>query len=181
MRRLMLGLALLLAVGASVWVTLRDEAPEADALVGARRPVVRSGAPAPGAASGAPAPAAPETAIERSLRLRRLAGVEQSDLFAPRSWDPPPPRVKISRAAVQAAEAPPPPPQAPPVPFTYMGKMLDGNDTVAFLTRAGRSYVVRGGDTLDNTYRVDHIDPNQLTMTYLPLNIQQQLALGASQ
>src|SRR5262245_39527928 len=71
----------------------------------------------------------------------RLGNLEQkaarqpvTGAFEPRSWTPPAPVVKAP---------PPPPPQAPPLPYTYIGKMMDGAEVVVFLVRQERNYVVR--------------------------------------
>lgn len=73
---------------------------------------------------------------------------------------------------------PPPPPQAPPLPFAYLGKLVDGGTTLVFLSRGDRNYVVRQGDTIDGTYRVDEIGDQSIALTYVPLDSRQSLALG---
>jgi hypothetical protein len=109
------------------------------------------------------------------LRLDRLGtrspAAPAGDPFQARSWAPPPdPEATRPR--------PPPRPQAPPLPFTYMGKMMDGNTIVVFLANEDRNYVARVGETLDGTYRVERIADNELVVTYLPLKIKQTLPLG---
>jgi hypothetical protein len=47
-----------------------------------------------------------------------------------------------------------------------------------FLTAGDRVYDVKIGDTLDNTYSVDGVRSGQLLLTYIPLKIQQSLAVG---
>ena len=96
-------------------------------------------------------------------------------LFAVQSWYIAPPAPPPARVAVQA----PPPPSAPPLPFAFMGsyKSQDGNPTF-FLTAGDRVYDVKVGDTLDNTYSVDGVKSGQLLLTYMPLKIQQSLAVG---
>lgn len=86
---------------------------------------------------------------------------------------PPPP-------TVAAAPAPPPPaPRAPPLPFTYMGKLLSGEDAAIFLIHGDRNLIVREGDTIDSVYRIERIAESDITLTYLPLNQQQRLDIGA--
>jgi hypothetical protein len=75
----------------------------------------------------------------------------------------------------------PPPPQAPPLPFTYMGKLIDDGRIVVFLTQGEDNYVVRPGDTIDRTYRVDAVTEESLSLTYLPLGQKQQLVFGGAQ
>ncbi len=92
------------------------------------------------------------------------------DPFQERSWAP---RARSGGADAGAASAPPP--QAPPLPFAYMGKLVEDATTTVFLARQDRNYVVRAGDTIDGTYRVERIGDDGLVVTYLPLKIQQTL------
>ena len=139
------------------------------------------------AESVTPAKRRPENPFRTDHKARSLdAGLTTSDrlvkdtaaaaLFAVHSWyvaPPPPPP-----AAPVVAQAPPPP-SAPPLPFAFMGsyKSQDGNPTF-FLTAGDRVYDVKVGDTLDNTYSVDGVKSGQLLLTYMPLKIQQSLAVG---
>lgn len=115
---------------------------------------------------------AQEPAIElRSDRLiREAADWDVVDIFAARSWyvpPPPPPPAK------------PPPPSAPPMPFSYIGKLEEAGATTVFLTRQGTNYSVKQGDQIDGTYRVEQISPQAIVLTYIPLNIRQTLPIGA--
>jgi len=130
------------------------------------------------AARPAPEASASASTSERlpELRLDRLGArspaAPAGDPFQARSWAPPPdPEALRPR--------PPPPPQAPPLPFAYMGKMVDGNTTVVFLASEDRNYIARVGETLDGTYRVERIADNELVVTYLPLKIKQTLPFGS--
>jgi hypothetical protein len=88
--------------------------------------------------------------------------------FAARSWTPPPP-VQVVRAVV---------PKAPPLPFVYMGKMLDGKAVTAFVSMGGQTHLLHGGDTL-REYRVEAISAKEITFVYLPLNEKQRLSFGS--
>ncbi len=105
-------------------------------------------------------------------KLQRTPMAESdNELFAAKSWyvpPPPPPTKPIS----------PPPPTAPPLPFVYMGKLIEDGQQVVFLSKQERNYVVKRGDTLDNTYRVDEINGRVMNLTYLPMNIKQTLMIG---
>lgn len=93
----------------------------------------------------------------------------EKDMFAGKSWfvPPPPPKAEL--------------PTAPPLPFVYMGKLAEeGEKMVILLTKQNRSYQVREGDVLDNTYRVDEVQPPVMTLTYLPLNIKQTIQIGVA-
>jgi hypothetical protein len=112
--------------------------------------------------------------LHRSERIVDNTGA--ASLFAPQSWyvappaPPPPP---------PSAPLPPPPPTAPPLPFAFMGSYkTEGAGSTYFLTAGDRVYDVKIGDTLDNTYSVDGVKAGQLLLTYMPLKIQQSLAVG---
>lgn len=79
-----------------------------------------------------------------------------------------------------AAVNPLPPPGVPPqVPFAYIGHFSEqGGDVVAFLANGDRLYSVKAGDTVDDDYRVDQVEPNRLTLTYLPLKLKQFVSLS---
>lgn len=125
---------------------------------------------APREPASAAMPAVEDTAW---LPKPRLALTESpTDLF----YIEPPPRPATERAPV--AVAPPPAPMAPPLPYTYMGKLSDQGELAVFLTRNGKPYVARPGDVLDGQYRVDAIRPPVLELTYLPLEQKQTLNIG---
>jgi hypothetical protein len=88
---------------------------------------------------------------------------------APRKRPNPPP-------VVVARVAPPPPPSAPALPFKYMGKLVDGDETKVFLIHGDRNLVVRAGDTIESVYRLDRISDDELILTYLPMNQRQTLS-----
>jgi len=71
-----------------------------------------------------------------------------------------------------------PAPTAPPLPFTYVGKMVDGNRLTIYIASPDRNYAVTAGDVIDGTYRVEEAQDSQLVFTYLPLNIRQTISIG---
>lgn len=73
---------------------------------------------------------------------------------------------------------PPPPPKPPAVPFTYMGRLDQGDRVKYFLLKADRLYVVTPGDEIDDAYVFDGEVGNQLQLTYKPLRIAQTLVVG---
>jgi len=102
-----------------------------------------------------------------------VAGRESVDVFAAKTWfvapPPPPPRVvKLE---------PPPKPVAPTLPYTFMGRL---GDDVVYLVGAGRTYAVKGGEVLDERYRVDRVTASSVEFTYLPLDEKQVLNLPAA-
>jgi hypothetical protein len=106
--------------------------------------------------------------LERLKRSR--AKNKKVDIFQPKSWYvPPPPPPPVA----------PPPPSAPPLPYTFMGKIIEpqGKLTI-FLANGDKLHLVSTGETLDDTYSVDSIENGKLTLTYLPLKIKQYINLG---
>lgn len=110
-----------------------------------------------------------KTGPNLSAPQRQHLSLGSKDMFASTSWYVPPPPPK---------PLPPPPPAPPPLSFVFLGKMLDGDRLTVFLSWQNRSLTVKSGDMIDDIYRVDEIKPPQMTLTYLPLNMQQTLYIG---
>ncbi len=161
-------IVLLLALTAVRWAGGQDRAEPRLAVAYQAERLERPAREAPPAAGQAET--SPEVRLDRLER--RAAAAPAGDPFQARSWEP--------ALAVVKRNLPPPPPQAPPLPFTYLGKMIDGEQTTVFLTRQDRNYVVRLGDTLDGSYRVAKIEDEGLVLTYLPLGAEQTLPFGAT-
>jgi hypothetical protein len=120
--------------------------------------------------------AVPETAASfnspTTLPAREMLGRARIDPFAPRSWTPPP------SAPVQTTEAPAEP-VLPPVPYRFAG-MIQHNGVLRVVLAAGeRAYLVKAGEVLDDLYRVHAVSRSAVTLVYLPLGIEQQLAYVA--
>jgi hypothetical protein len=148
------------------------------------------GSSTPSRGAGAPGAAAPSRAIHPAQAGRRspvmnasffapsdriVKDTSAASLFSPQSWyvaPPPPPPAPV-------VYQPPPAPTAPPLPFAFMGSYrTQGGGAVYYLTAGDRVYDVKVGDTLDNTYSVDGVKSGQLLLTYMPLKIQQSIAVG---
>jgi Tfp pilus assembly protein PilP len=69
-------------------------------------------------------------------------------------------------------------PTAPPLPFTYSGRMESSEGVVVYLTAGERLIRARAGDLIDQTYRVERIDASTVYLRYLPLDTPQNLAAG---
>ena len=113
--------------------------------------------------------------------VKRIAPehIQSSGLFQSKSWyvaPPPPP----PNPASLLPPPPPPPPTAPQLPFTFIGRMIDGDDVTLFLTNNNNQYNAKLNDVLDSTYRVDKITDKSAVLTYLPLNIQQELVFNST-
>ena len=158
--RRVLSIVLMSSLPAAAWVLSREPAADNSAKE------APAGAPAAGASRAAADSATADPAIARIGREARPHQEPVPDVFERQSWE------------VSAPAEVPQPPVAPPLPFTYMGKVVeDGTETV-FLTRDDRSYAVKRGETIDRVYRVEKIAPSSVTFIYLPLRQRQQLATG---
>lgn len=165
-RGLVLGVVLCMTLAATFWVSQgEDGGPAPDVSVAAasdhaRQPSRRE--------------ASPDSGPLLLDRLARRAPADPSqDAFAGRSWVAPPPPV---------VEAPPAAPSAPPLPFTYIGKMQEGETgpVTIYLVQGEQAYSVKKGDVIDKTYRVESIDSLHIVLTYLPLAVKQTLTFGNS-
>jgi Tfp pilus assembly protein PilP len=67
------------------------------------------------------------------------------------------------------------------VPFSYIGRLAEGAQTTVFLAAGDRNLVVKAGDVIDNTYKVEEIGQSTLVLTYLPSNVRQTMPIGAPQ
>jgi hypothetical protein len=102
--------------------------------------------------------------------------VRTTGLFDSKSWYAPPPAPVVTAPAY----VPPPQPTAPTLPFTFIGRMLDGNEVTVFLSSSDRRYAVKEKDVLDDTYRVDRIGEGEAVLTHLPTNTQQTLSFNTT-
>lgn len=165
-RRLLLAGVLLASLVAAFWGDPPDEAAP-------RRPPARArNASAPGAAPAALSPAAsaavawPEaSAASAEAAPQEAAGINP---FRSKSWyvAPPPPPV--------------PKPTAPPLPFRFVGRVVEDGETRVFLAQQNRYLIVRAGDVINATYGVEAIDERSVHFIYLPLQEAQTLATGGS-
>ena len=128
---------------------------QAEKKVGARQAVERHG----------------EMLLNVEKLSRQKLELPRGDPFVAKLPPPPPP-------AAALPPPPPPVPQAPALPFVFLGRMVENDSTVLFLSRQNQSYSVKLNGILERDYRVDKIDNDQVTFTYLPLNTQQILYIG---
>lgn len=106
-------------------------------------------------------------------RTAGLAGMPSG----PSPWasmqPPAPPPVKV----VVEEPPPPPPPMAPRFPHTWVGRFDDDTTQRAVLAGPQHTWVVHAGDVIDGQWRIDSIQDRRMSLTYLPLQQQQTIAM----
>ncbi|MGH8740135.1 MAG: hypothetical protein ACREUN_04445 [Burkholderiales bacterium] len=115
---------------------------------------------------------APRAELQVEIDLAKLERGEselpQSDPFAPRSFAPEQPR-----------DSAPQKPAAPPLPFQYIGKVIENGKLEVYVTRGEELLSLSRGQKIGGEYRVDKISASSVTFTYLPLKMKQTLDLPA--
>jgi hypothetical protein len=107
-------------------------------------------------------------------RPRRGEDATVVDLFAGRSWTPPPPPMP----ATPVAPAPPPRPSAPALPYAYKGRVeADDEKTIVYLARGDRLVAASVGDVVDQIYRLDALSEEEIVFVFIPLDQKQVLRL----
>jgi len=99
---------------------------------------------------------------------RPMADVVASDLF---SVDMPVTHAEEEQAAAPVVV------EAPPLPYSYAGKLEEDGSYIVFLTNENKNYAVRVGDTL-GSWHVKSIRPPSMIMRYMPLKIDVPLIIG---
>lgn len=94
------------------------------------------------------------------------SAVDAPQLFAARSWQPPPP-----------PPPPPPAPTAPPLPFKFSGRLIAEDGLKIFVNQSNKTILVKQGDHLGN-YDVERIDKTSAVFVYRPLQEKQTMIFG---
>lgn len=119
----------------------------------------------------------PSPATGEPQRVRtQIAGTTGSGAFA---FSSPAPREAATATPRVSQTVDPPRPQAPPLPFTFLGKVTEGSETSIFLYRGGRTLTVRGAGRLDENYEVESVQDGFLVVRYIPLGERQFLELAS--
>lgn len=160
---------LTVCLGTAWAMTAKEQEDASGDVVGA----VTKDARTPGVSSGS------EQTAEMHFDLAAIKrpvpkAVRTTRLFDSKSWYTPPPAPPVP------AYVPPLQPTAPSLPFTFIGRMIDGNVVTLFLSRNDRQYTVKEKDVLDASYRVDKIGESDAVLTYLPTNTQQTLPFNST-
>ena len=109
-------------------------------------------------------------------------GPEQAsrDLFPKQQWTKPQALATITEQPVAVAPVVAAAPTAPELPFQFIGRMGNNDDLQIFLQSGEKLYVVRQGDVIEDTYRLDRVSASELSLVYLPLHQSQTLSVGSA-
>lgn len=188
-RKLILGIALLLTIAAAIWVEQEDQE-----VIDEIQPALSV------KDSSKPSMQRKEASSLAIYPLgQRKFNTEADDIFAATSWEP----IRTPRggdrslfggtasseddegdpftAMMKRAKSKPQPapaPVAPPLQFKYLGKVVEGKITRVFLALADKNHVVGIGERIDNQYRIERISDETIEFTYLPLRIKQTLLIN---
>jgi hypothetical protein len=135
----------------------------------------RNEASAPASAPRARVPQPGEQALRQdrfaALPSREAMGKPRGELFGPLA---PPVTARASAPRPEAAPAP----VAPPIPYRVAGQVVHDGAMHVILAKGDRVSTVRVGDVVDDSYRVEAITPDSVTLVYLPLKIAQQVQVS---
>ncbi|ANI03871.1 hypothetical protein A210_14895 [Pseudomonas putida SJTE-1] len=131
--------------------------------------------------AGKPAPATESAASMVGAGLP-AKGPEQAsrDLFPTQQWTTPKTLATVTEQPVMTAPVVAAAPTAPELPFQFIGRMGDRDDLQVFLQSGEKLYVVRQGDVIEDTYRLDRVSASELNLVYLPLHQSQTLSVGSA-
>lgn len=71
-------------------------------------------------------------------------------------------------------------PPAPPLPFRYVGRLVQNGRAEVLLMRGGLLHSIAEGDEIDGEYRVERITGATIRFIYLPARVAQSLDLAAA-
>ena len=103
-----------------------------------------------------------------------------TDLFPSQRWTKPKALATVTEQPVIAAPVVVAAPTAPALPFQFVGRLGDRDDLQVFLQSGEKLYVVRQGDVIEDTYRLERVSASELHLVYLPLHQSQTLSVGSA-
>lgn len=97
------------------------------------------------------------------------------DIFAIRTWAP------VQAEPESVKEVKPKRPQVPPLPFRFIGKIADPDQSMAFLLGKGnRIHSVSVGDVIEGVYLIEKYERAHLYFIYKPMKARQSLFVGSA-
>ena len=177
-RHWMMALTLL----ATLVVAFRQSGPEADYAAPALR---LPNAVADRQASGEVAAGQLREVQSSQLELHQRDGAASTAPLEAAWWGVAPWALRSAAPLTPEAAPPlhtvmPPPVAAPALPFRVIGRYAEDEQPAVFVQYNDQNLVLRAGDVVAATYRVDSLAATQMTFTFLPMNVQQILEIGAA-
>lgn len=158
-------LMLALTVLASAWVQQQEDAAYEDTLIVIKKPIVQE----------VSLPAMQENLlaeINQTTSIAKLGRAKITDtpanIFIP--------YLAPNDVAVEAEQVP----QAPSNPYTYAGKLMEDGKLIVFLTDGAQNFAVQTGAVVNTHWRIQSINPPELTLEYMPLGVITKMQIGAA-
>lgn len=107
--------------------------------------------------------------IDEDIQLRNRVIETPKNLFAV-------PQIAEPQIAVDHQPAQP---VMPANPYIYVGKLIEDGEMRVFLTNGQKNYVVKTGDTLEDTWQVKSIESTEMILVNLPTQTQVSVKIGA--
>lgn len=171
-RPLLLGLALAVAAAWSAWIVAGDDG---QVVAAAARPAKTATSATPRElASNAPTlpgtAARPAPGVDEQFQLERrpAAPSHPRNLFGQYSYEAPKPKL---------APTPPEAPHAPPLPFTYVGRIVIGGQTTYLLNEGSEPRALVVGANAGE-FKLVQADPQRLTFLHEPTGQRVSLSLA---
>lgn len=131
------------------------------------RSVASSSTPANRRSSDTASEAVAPLSFPESVTGDAVGEAQTIDPFRNKSW------------VVAPQPLPPAKSTAPPLPFQYLGKVIEDGGIRVFLNHQGQNLIVSAGDVINGLYTVVGIAGSQMTFLYQPLKEKQALSIGA--
>lgn len=116
----------------------------------------------------------PTMQSKQKLVQNRVWDTENSQNLFPGKVKP----ISVAASALPQISLPPPIPTAPPLPFTYIGKVIEEGKPTVFVSKQQKNYYLKGGEVLEGTYRVDKVESDRVVFVYIPLETEQVMTTG---
>jgi hypothetical protein len=68
--------------------------------------------------------------------------------------------------------------EVPALPYSYAGKLAEGDRLVVFLMRGNRNHALTIGDVVDRVWRLEAIEPARLLFSHIPTQTEVPLLIG---
>jgi len=155
--------AVLLSILACTLAAIAYPIPEPDEVVGA--------------STANRMPLQPARVVQASPSELEWIGTDV-DPFASHGWTAAPLQPPVANRDVQAiVESAPPTPVIPALPYRFAGQMVDGNETVIYLSKGDQVQVAHQGEVLDGQYRLTTVKANEIEFEILATGDKQILPI----